>query len=85
MKFVQGISSSATDPATYSLATDYFPEGMRTTVNSILTAGPYLGAGLAAMHISLIQWAGWRFVLNFIGTSGLLISLYSLLVLEEPR
>lgn len=54
MKFFQGILASSTDPATFSLASDYFPERMRGTVNSALTSAGYLGAGIASLNVPLV-------------------------------
>lgn len=85
MKFFQGILASSTDPATFSLASSYFPEQMRGTMNSVLTAAGYLGAGIASLNVPLVKSQGWRFTLNFCGYAGLILSALSLFILKEPR
>ena len=54
MRFLLGIAQGALEPAMYAIMPDYFPSSRITTANSIITAAPYLGAGLSSMSIILI-------------------------------
>ena len=54
MRFILGIAQGALEPAMYAIMPDYFPSSKITTANSIITAGPYLGAGLSSLSIMII-------------------------------
>jgi MFS family permease len=49
-----GALVSATEPAGYSMLGDLFPRSVRTTANSIVGTGSYLGAGLASFLIMIV-------------------------------
>ena len=48
MRFLLGLFVSATEPVGFSLIGDLFPTNLRTTANSVLGAGTYLGSSSAA-------------------------------------
>ena len=51
MRFIQGALNSATKPLSYSLVSDYVPQEYRSTANSILNSGVYIGIALSSMSI----------------------------------
>lgn len=61
MRFMVGVCVSATEPCAYSILGDYFPSRLRTTANSLLNTGTYLGAGFASLSVMLVAQRGWRF------------------------
>lgn len=54
MRFITGMCVSATDPACYSILGDYFPKRLRTTANSVMNTGHYLGSGVASLIVLII-------------------------------
>jgi len=54
-KTLYSIFLSAVPPLSYSLMTDFFPSDRRTTANSILASGSYMGIALSSMSIILIK------------------------------
>ena len=85
MRFLVGICVSATEPCAYSLLGDYFPQRLRTTANSLLNTGTYLGAGIASLSVMLVAQYGWRFAYTTIGSCGVLFALLTFLTLREPE
>jgi len=53
-RFLHGGLSSIVDPMAYSLVGDMFPPEKRTTANSVLSAGGFLGIAISSMTILLI-------------------------------
>ena len=53
-RFLHGAISSSVDPMAYSLIGDIFPPDKRTTANSILSAGGFLGLAISSLTILLI-------------------------------
>ena len=48
-------------------------------------AGVYLGGGLASLSILLDEQLGWRTTLGVVGLCGILVSLTSFLLIDEPK
>lgn len=85
MRFMVGVFVSATEPCAYSLLGDYFPARMRTTANSLLNTGTYLGAGLASLSVMLVAQLGWRATYMTIGGVGMMLSAVTAFALREPE
>lgn len=54
-RFAIGLISSAFNPMSFSLLTDYFPADRRATANSIVQSGNYVGWGLSSISIMAIK------------------------------
>jgi MFS family permease len=68
----------------FSLINDYFPQDKITTANSILTAGPYIGAALSTLCVVIISNFGWRNCYILMGLFGVLTGLSALFFIKEP-
>jgi MFS family permease len=55
MRIFHGMANSATNPLSFSLVADYFPPDKRSTANSIIQAGNYIGVGVSSLSILLIS------------------------------
>lgn len=84
-KTLYSIFISAIPPLSYSLMTDFFPSDRRTTANSILASGSYMGIALSSMSIVLIKRIGWRNTYKVMGCMGLLAAGIMLFVKEPIR
>ena len=60
MRFLHGMISSAVNPLAFSIMSDYFPPEKRSTANSIISSGNFIGIALSSMTILLIKSIGWR-------------------------
>lgn len=85
MRFCLGALVSATEPAGYSMLGDLFPRTVRTTANSIVGTGSYLGAGLASFLIMIVSQYGWRTAYAVKGAFGIVTGLAAFLLLKEPE
>lgn len=85
MRFLLGAFESACNPASYSLISDYFPVAYRSTANAIETAGSYVGGGLSSLCVILISMYGWRAMYKITGIAGIIMGIFSLIVLKEPK
>tara|TARA_B110000285_G_C14562362_1_gene354075 strand:- start:67 stop:324 length:258 start_codon:yes stop_codon:yes gene_type:complete len=85
MRLVLGIASSAVEPTMYSLVSDYVPQKRISTVNSLMAAGSYLGAGLSSVCIYIIAARGWRASFKYTGFFGLILAFLSFLFVKEPK
>ena len=85
MRFCLGALVSATEPAAFSLLGDLFPRTVRTTANSIVGTGSYLGAGLASFLIMITGNYGWRAAYATKAIFGLATGIMAFLVLKEPE
>jgi sugar phosphate permease len=85
MRFLLGAFESACNPASYSLISDYFPVSYRSTANAIETAGSYVGGGLSSLCVILISMYGWRAMYMITGVTGIIMGLFTLVVLKEPK
>ena len=59
MRIIHGCLNSASNPLSFSLIADYFPPDKRSTANSIIQAGNYIGVGVSSISILLISKFGW--------------------------
>ena len=60
MRVLHGVFNTSTNPLSFSLLSDYFPEDKRTFGNSMIQAGNYIGCGVSSLLIILISKYGWR-------------------------
>lgn len=84
MRFMLGATSSACNPASYSIIADYFPPNYRSTANAIETAGSYVGGGIASFCVLLIAKFGWRGMYQIIGAAGMIMGALSIVMIKEP-
>mmetsp|Transcript_1212 Transcript_1212/g.2209 ORF Transcript_1212/g.2209 Transcript_1212/m.2209 type:complete len:345 (+) Transcript_1212:688-1722(+) len=85
MRVIHGSFNSATNPVAYSLVTDYVPPESRSTANSLLSSGVYIGIALSSLTILIIKEFGWRNAYLFSGVVGVLTGLATLLLVREPK
>mmetsp|Transcript_8896 Transcript_8896/g.15092 ORF Transcript_8896/g.15092 Transcript_8896/m.15092 type:complete len:165 (+) Transcript_8896:936-1430(+) len=83
-RFVLGAVSSAFNPLSFSLLTEYFPPEKRATANSILQSGNYIGWGLSSISILLIKSFGWRSTFGILGGIALSVGIACILFVKEP-
>lgn len=101
MRMGVGVGEASLSPSAYSLISDYFRPGRRSTAMSVYSMGIYIGSGLAFLLGGFIMqlaagtasttlpWIGpvrsWQLVFLIVGLPGLLISLLLLTVREPIR
>ena len=85
MRFILGALVSATEPAAFSMLGDLFPRTVRTTANSIVGTGSYLGSGLASLLIMIVSTYGWRAAYVVKAAFGLATGLAAFFLLKEPE
>ena len=85
MRFITGACVSATDPAAYSILGDYFPRNMRSTANSLLNTGHYLGAGFASLIVLAVSQFGWRASYIYLGIFSALAGIFTFFTVKEPE
>jgi MFS family permease len=85
MRFILGLFVSATEPAGYSLLGDFFPRKVRTTANSAIGIGGYMGGGLSSLQVVVIAAFGWRGAYLFNGGVGIAVAALGLILLREPE
>ena len=85
MRFILGLFVSATEPAGYSLLGDFFPRKVRTTANSAIGIGGYMGGGLSSLQVVVISALGWRGTYLFNGGVGIAVAALGLILLREPE
>ena len=81
MRVLLGVFESITNPVSYSLLRDIFPPDYRSTANSILTSGVYVGEAVSSLSILVISNYGWRADYFFHAGIGAVLAACSLLVL----
>ena len=84
MRFLLGVTQSVADPCLFSLVADFFPGDKIAKANGILMGGAYIGAGLSALNVILINAFGWRGCLKTIGLFGFSIAAAALVFVREP-
>lgn len=84
MRMLLGMLEAFFAPPCYSLITDYFPPSKRTTANSVISFGIYVGSALSSLTIFLISAQGWRWTYCLLGALGVSVGLIGLLVVKEP-
>ena len=85
LRVMHGAISSAIDPLSYSLVSDYFHKEKRSQANSILSSGTFLGIALSSMSILLIKGFGWRAAYLSVGGIGILSGLVGLFMPPYKR
>ena len=85
MRFLHGMISSAVNPLAFSIMSDYFPQDKRSTANSIISSGNFIGIALSSMTILLIKTIGWR--QSYIATAalGFLAAIGALFFVKDPK
>lgn len=76
IRIATGVISSAVNPLAYALVADFFPGDQRTTANSILSVGNYIGIALSSLSIILIKNVGWRAAYITMGAMGLMMGCF---------
>lgn len=84
MRVVGGFISSAFNPLSFSLIAEYFPPERRTTANSIIQSGNYIGWGLSSLSVIAISKFGWRSTYGILGAISGLIGLGTIAFVKEP-
>lgn len=84
MRVVLGIISSACNPLSFSLISDYFPAERRTTANSIIQGGNFIGWGLSSISILAISKFGWRAAYCLLGGFASMVGVATILFIKEP-
>ena len=73
------------NPAVYTLISDIFPSSLRGSVNGIYSGGIYIGGGLASLSVLIDQMIGWKATFFLISCLGLLATISSLFLVQDPR
>lgn len=83
-----GVGEATLGPAALSLLSDYFPPRMRATVQAIYSSGIAIGGGVAFFLGGWLgsnpNW-GWRWAFYLLGFPGLILTIFVLLLKEQPR
>lgn len=85
MRFALGMLQAAQTPCSLTILADYFPINKRSTVNSILNSGVYIGSALSSFSIITISQLGWRSTFSLYGTLGMIIGATILFFVKEPK
>ena len=85
MRFMCGLFQAALLPCLFSIIQDYFPPNKRTFANSLITASPLIGTGLASLNILLIAQSGWRGTYKLMAAFGFFIATMGALLVKEPE
>ena len=85
MRALLGVSQAAYEPAAYSFIADEVKKEKLPTANSAIIASLFMGGGLCALNILVIQRVGWRMCLNIMGVVGMAIGALSLVFMKEPE
>ena len=85
MRFILGLFVSGIEPAGFSILGDYFPRKKRSTANALLGTGGYLGGGISALLVMVIQKYGWRAAYYVQGIFGIVMAVLGLLLMREPE
>ena len=80
-RFLLGLFQSVFIPCSYSIIADSFHLQHRTKANSAFNGAIFIGAGIASLSSLIISGQGWRAAYVFVGVSGVLIGILSLLLL----
>ena len=85
MRILLGVMEAFFGPAVYSLIVDFIPGENRTTANSFISFGIYVGAALSNLTSFAIAAIGWRHTYLVVGSVGVLIGIIGLIVVKEPE
>lgn len=100
-RVIVGVGEATLSPAAYSMISDYFRPEQRGRAMSVYTSGIYFGVGAALISGSMIiglvsgdgeihiplfgEAAPWRLVFIAVGLPGLVLSVFVLLFVREPK
>ncbi len=84
-RLVLGFGQAFSNPASYSLIADYFPESQRSQANGLFACGVYIGGGMASISISMATGLGWRTTNFLIAGAGFCLSALVGLFVCEPQ
>jgi len=79
-----GFGQALSNPASYSLLADVFPEEQRAQANGLFACGVYLGGGLASLCLNMATALGWRTACFVVAALGLLLAFLQALLIAEP-
>ena len=85
MRFITGACVSATEPASLSILGDYFPKNKRSTANSLLTTGSYIGTGYASLSVLAVAKYGWRASYVYLGLISAISAILTFFSVKEPE
>ena len=85
LRFLLGFFQSAFTPSAYSLLADYFHPNYRTTANSIMNCGLYIGNATSSLTIMIINQYGWRVAYSIIGIMGIIVGILAFIIIKEPQ
>ena len=69
-RLILGAGQAFSNPASYALIADYFPENKRAEANGLFACGVYLGGGIASLCLDMAETWGWRRTCYFIAFVG---------------
>lgn len=85
MRVVHGMLNSSSNPLSFGIIADYFPPDKRSTANSIIQAGNYIGVGVSSLSILLISKFGWKTCYSIMGLVGAAFGLLTMTLIKEPE
>mmetsp|Transcript_21483 Transcript_21483/g.32945 ORF Transcript_21483/g.32945 Transcript_21483/m.32945 type:complete len:482 (-) Transcript_21483:1509-2954(-) len=85
LRLLLGIGQALSNPASYSLIADIFPEAQRAKASGLFAAGVYVGGGLASVCIAMAQSMGWRGTCVLIATIGFILGGFEYFLVKEPQ
>ena len=83
-RLVLGAGQAFTNPASYALIADYFPEDKRAEANGLFACGVYIGGGVASLCLEMAESWGWRRSCYLIALVGFALAMACLLFVREP-
>lgn len=83
-RMLLGFGQAFSNPASYSLIADYFPEEQRAQANGLFACGVYIGGGMASLCISMATALGWRTTCFLIALVGFVCAAVEVLFVREP-
>lgn len=83
-RLLLGLGQGFSNPASYSMIADYFPEDRRSQANGLFSCGVYIGGGLASLCISMANALGWRATCALIAAIGFALASIEGLFVREP-
>lgn len=80
---ITGLAQAFATPAALSISIDYFGDRQGAAA-VLLSAGLYLGSGLASFSVLLAETVGWRWVVLLSGLTGIIVALLLYFTVQEP-
>ena len=75
-RLLLGAGQAFTNPASYALIADYFPEEKRAEANGLFACGVYIGGGVASLCLEMAESWGWRRSCYLIALVGFALTLF---------